>query len=113
MKRKAAKNEALTNNMTPTESMAHDQGQTQFDEQSEDRQANRNSHQGKQGERLVTKKHVKSKDMKNHKKPMNPDILEEEFGSELGDINSSKWIDTLTKPKKTMYVILNRKTKNK
>lgn len=49
MKRKAAKNEALTNNMTPTESMAHDQGQTQFDEQSEDRQANRNSHQGKQG----------------------------------------------------------------
>lgn len=38
--------------------------------------------------------------MKDHKKPMNPDILEEEFGSELGDINSSKWIDTLMKPKK-------------
>ncbi|WP_353856009.1 hypothetical protein [Bacillus sp. Bos-x628] len=49
MKRKAAKNEALTNNMTPTESMASDNGQTQFDEQSIDRQANRNSHQGKQG----------------------------------------------------------------
>ncbi|MFS0654380.1 hypothetical protein [Bacillus sp. 179-C3.3 HS] len=49
MKRKAAKNEALTNNMTPTESMAHDQGKTQYDEQSLDRQANRNSHQGKQG----------------------------------------------------------------
>lgn len=48
----------------------------------------------------MTKKHVKSKDMKDHKKPMNPDILEEEFGSELGDINSSKWIDTLVKPKK-------------
>jgi len=48
----------------------------------------------------VTKKHVKSKDMKDHKKPMDPDILEEEFGSELGDINSSKWIDTLVKPKK-------------
>ncbi|UYO36684.1 hypothetical protein NF868_05760 [Bacillus zhangzhouensis] len=48
----------------------------------------------------MTKKHVKSKEMKEHKKPMDPDILEEEFGSELGDINSSKWIDTLMKPKK-------------
>lgn len=109
MKRKAAKNEALTNNMTPTESMAHDQGQTQFDEQSRDRQANRNSHKGKQGGHLVTKKHVKSKEMKDHKKPMDPDILEEEFGSELGDINSSKWIDTLMKPKKDAACKQNKK----
>ncbi|KPN13723.1 hypothetical protein AKG37_11365 [Bacillus australimaris] len=48
----------------------------------------------------MTKKHVKSKEMKDHKKPMDPDVLEEEFGSELGDINSSKWIDTLVKPNK-------------
>ncbi|MGE6631127.1 hypothetical protein [Bacillus sp. NPDC077027] len=48
----------------------------------------------------MTKKHVKSKDSEQHKKPMNPDILEEEFGSEFGDVNSSKWIETLMKPKK-------------
>jgi len=61
----------------------------------------------------VTKKHVKSKDMKDHKKPMNSDILEEEFGSELGDINSSKWIDTLMKPKKNDECHTEQKNKNK
>ncbi|MFS0654379.1 hypothetical protein [Bacillus sp. 179-C3.3 HS] len=48
----------------------------------------------------MTKKHEKSKDMKEHKKPMDPDILQEEFGSELGDVNSSKWFETFMKPKK-------------
>ncbi|MFJ5963664.1 hypothetical protein [Bacillus sp. NPDC093026] len=48
----------------------------------------------------MTKKHVKSKDLQEHKKPMNPDVLEEEFGSELGDVNSSKWFETFMKPKK-------------
>lgn|GEM_PF-5985802 len=56
----------------------------------------------------MTKKHVKSKEMKDHKKPMDPDILEE-FGSELGDINSSKWIDTLVKPKKDAACQQNKK----
>lgn len=51
--------------------------------------------------------------MKDHKKPMNPDILEEEFGSELGDINSSKWIDTLMKPKKNDECHTEQKNKNK
>lgn len=64
---------------------------------------------GNKGEHLVTKKHMKSKEMKDHKKPMDPDILEEEFGSELGDINSSKWIDTLVKPKKDAACQQNKK----
>ncbi|WP_200874125.1 hypothetical protein [Bacillus safensis] len=57
----------------------------------------------------MTKKHMKSKEMKDHKKPMDRDILEEEFGSELGDINSSKWIDTLVKPKKDAACQQNKK----
>ncbi|WP_164462140.1 hypothetical protein [Bacillus sp. FJAT-42376] len=38
----------------------------------------------------MSKKNQKSKDMQNHKKPMNPDVLQEEFGSEFGDANSAK-----------------------
>lgn len=40
--------------------------------------------------------------MQNHKKPMDPELLEEEFSSELGDYNAGKLIETLeqTKPKK-------------
>ncbi|WP_197491616.1 MULTISPECIES: hypothetical protein [Bacillaceae] len=38
----------------------------------------------------MSKKHVKSKDLQNHKKPMNADLLEQEFGSEFGDGNSAK-----------------------
>ncbi|WFF75886.1 hypothetical protein P6282_18505 [Bacillus velezensis] len=50
----------------------------------------------------MTKKNRHSKDMQNHKKPMDPKLLEEEFSSELGDYNAGKWIETLeqTKPKK-------------
>lgn len=50
----------------------------------------------------MTKKNRHSKDMQNHKKPMDPKLLEEEFASELGDYNAGKWIETLeqTKPKK-------------
>ncbi|ARW06434.1 hypothetical protein C6370_03180 [Bacillus atrophaeus] len=47
-------------------------------------------------------KNQHSKDMQNHKKPMNKKVLEEEFSSELGDYNAGKLIETLeqTKPKK-------------
>ncbi|MBS2968542.1 hypothetical protein J9317_07205 [Metabacillus sp. KIGAM252] len=38
----------------------------------------------------MSKKHVKSKNLQNHKKPMNPDLLEQEFGSEFCDANSGK-----------------------
>ncbi|MGM7720062.1 hypothetical protein [uncultured Metabacillus sp.] len=38
----------------------------------------------------MTKKHMKSKEMKNHKKPMPMDLLQEEFGHELGDVNASQ-----------------------
>ncbi|MGG0915595.1 hypothetical protein ABE147_13810 [Bacillus velezensis] len=50
----------------------------------------------------MTKKNRHSKDMQNHKKPMDPKLLEEEFASELGDYNAGKWIESLeqTKPKK-------------
>ena len=41
------------------------------------------------------KKHQKSKDMQNHKKPMNPDVLQEEFSNELGDVNAFKFIDVI------------------
>lgn len=44
---------------------------------------------------------------------MDPDILEEEFGSELGDINSSKWFDTLMKPKKDAACKQNNKQKKR
>ncbi|MCY7982532.1 hypothetical protein MOB89_03645 [Bacillus inaquosorum] len=48
------------------------------------------------------KKSRHSKDMQNHKKPMNKKVLEEEFSSEFGDYNAGKIIETLevTKPKK-------------
>ncbi|MFC0273525.1 hypothetical protein ACFFIX_19215 [Metabacillus herbersteinensis] len=45
----------------------------------------------------MTKKHVKSKDIQNHKKPTHKDLLQEEFGSETGDVNSSKIYDLLSK----------------
>ncbi|WP_164502882.1 hypothetical protein [Metabacillus mangrovi] len=38
----------------------------------------------------MSRKHMKSKDMQNHKKPMDPGLLEEEFGSEFGDANQGK-----------------------
>ncbi|KKI93936.1 hypothetical protein WQ54_02515 [Bacillus sp. SA1-12] len=38
----------------------------------------------------MTKKHKKSKEMENHKKPMPMDLLKEEFGHELGDVNASQ-----------------------
>lgn len=41
----------------------------------------------------MTKKHKKSKDMQNHKKPMPQDLLQEEFGHELGDVNAAKIYD--------------------
>lgn len=49
MKRKAAKNEALTNNNTPTESMDKDAYKTQYDGDPGLRGANRKSKHGKQG----------------------------------------------------------------
>ncbi|OAE04822.1 hypothetical protein A6A24_15370 [Bacillus subtilis] len=55
------------------------------------------------------KKNRHSRDMQNHKKPMNKKVLEEEFSSELGDYNAGKIIETLevTKPEKKK-----EKTKN-
>ncbi|MDA7026210.1 hypothetical protein PJ311_06230 [Bacillus sp. CLL-7-23] len=41
------------------------------------------------------KKHQKSKEKQNHKKPMNKQVLEEEFSSELGDVNAFKMIDVI------------------
>ncbi|MGE6631126.1 hypothetical protein [Bacillus sp. NPDC077027] len=49
MKRKAAKLEATTNNMTPTESMSKESGRSQLDDQKVDRAANRNSKHGIHG----------------------------------------------------------------
>lgn len=46
------------------------------------------------------KKHQKSKDMQNHKKTMNPDVLQEEFSNELGDVNAFKFIDVIENNKK-------------
>ncbi|MCY9375885.1 hypothetical protein MOF34_12200 [Bacillus sp. T17B1] len=48
------------------------------------------------------KKNRHSRDMQNHKKPMNQKVLEEEFSSELGDYNAGKIIEMLeiTKPEK-------------
>lgn len=56
------------------------------------------------------KKNRHSRDMQNHKKPMNKKVLEEEFSSELGDYNAGKIIEMLevTKPEKKK-----RKNKNK
>jgi hypothetical protein len=46
----------------------------------------------------MTKTH-KSKDSEQHKKPMEPSLLEEEFGSEMGDYNSAKLLDILAEKK--------------
>ncbi|MFT4401216.1 hypothetical protein ACMX2I_14520 [Bacillus sp. SW14] len=48
------------------------------------------------------KRNRHSREMQNHKKPMNKKVLEEEFSSELGDYNAGKIIETLeiTKPEK-------------
>ncbi|MBU2660022.1 hypothetical protein [Bacillus cabrialesii] len=48
------------------------------------------------------KKNRHSRDMQNHKKPMNKKVLEEEFSSEFGDYNAGKIIEMLevTKPDK-------------
>ncbi|AFI28017.1 hypothetical protein MY9_1480 [Bacillus sp. JS] len=58
---------------------------------------------------MIVKKHRHSRDMQNHKKPMNKKVLEEEFSSEFGDYNAGKIIETLevTKPEKK-----NEKNKN-
>ncbi|SPT93845.1 YkzE protein [Bacillus tequilensis] len=50
----------------------------------------------------MVKKNRHSRDMQNHKKPMNKEVLEEEFSSEFGDYNAGKIIETLevTKPDK-------------
>ncbi|QNG59146.1 hypothetical protein H4O14_15210 [Bacillus sp. PAMC26568] len=47
----------------------------------------------------MTKKTLKSKDSGQHKKPIEPSLLEEEFGSEMGDYNSTKILDTLAEKK--------------
>ncbi|WP_170289420.1 hypothetical protein [Metabacillus lacus] len=44
----------------------------------------------------MTRKHEKSKDMENHKKPMDTSLLEEEFGQELGDYQASKIYELLS-----------------
>ncbi len=51
---------------------------------------------------MILKKNRHSREMQNHKKPMNKKVLEEEFSSELGDYNAGKIIETLeiTKPEK-------------
>lgn len=43
----------------------------------------------------MTKKHMKSKDMQNHKIPTSKDLLKEEFGHELGDVNAAKLYETI------------------
>lgn len=51
---------------------------------------------------MILKRNRHSREMQNHKKPMNKKVLEEEFSSELGDYNAGKIIETLeiTKPEK-------------
>ncbi|MDQ0223690.1 hypothetical protein [Metabacillus niabensis] len=43
----------------------------------------------------MTEKNKKSKDMQNHKKPMPKDILQVEFGQEMGDVNASQIYNVL------------------
>lgn len=43
----------------------------------------------------MTKKHKKSKNQQEHKKPMHQQLLKEEFGTELGDYNAGKIYDML------------------
>ncbi|MBZ5751737.1 MULTISPECIES: hypothetical protein [Metabacillus] len=38
----------------------------------------------------MTKKHIKSKNLENHKKPTHKNLLKEEFGQELGDMNAAQ-----------------------
>ncbi|ASZ61102.1 hypothetical protein MKS87_07340 [Bacillus subtilis] len=59
------------------------------------------------------KKNRHSRDMQNHKKPMNKKVLEEEFSSELGDYNAGKIIETLevTKAEKKKEKNKNKKQK--
>ncbi|MED2978165.1 hypothetical protein P4284_15870 [Bacillus swezeyi] len=46
------------------------------------------------------KKHQKSRERQNHKKPMNKKVLQEEFSGELGDVNAFKFIDVIEQNKK-------------
>ncbi|KAA6453130.1 hypothetical protein [Bacillus swezeyi] len=46
------------------------------------------------------KKHLKSRERQNHKKPMNKKVLQEEFSGELGDVNAFKYIDVIEQNKK-------------
>ncbi len=48
----------------------------------------------------MTRKHMKSKDMQNHKIPTDKDLLEEEFGHEMGDVNASQLYNVLAGNKK-------------
>lgn len=43
----------------------------------------------------MAKKTEKSGEMEKHKKPMHQNLLQEEFGSELGDYNAHKIVDIL------------------
>ncbi|TDL80249.1 hypothetical protein [Peribacillus frigoritolerans] len=47
----------------------------------------------------MTKKTNKSAHSEQHKKPMEPSLLEEEFGTEMGDYNSAKFIDAFAEKK--------------
>lgn len=47
----------------------------------------------------MTKKTNKSAHSEQHKKPMEPSLLEEEFGTEMGDFNSAKFIDAFAEKK--------------
>ncbi|ALC80847.1 MULTISPECIES: hypothetical protein [Bacillus] len=40
-------------------------------------------------------KNHKSKDIENHKKKMNPKILEEEYSHELGDVHAGKFFELI------------------
>ncbi|WP_216772912.1 hypothetical protein [Metabacillus halosaccharovorans] len=48
----------------------------------------------------MTRKKMKSKDMQNHKIPTEKDLLQEEFGHEMGDVNASQLYNALAGNKK-------------
>ncbi|MBD1380348.1 hypothetical protein [Metabacillus arenae] len=48
----------------------------------------------------MTKKTEKSKEMQNHKRPMDKELLQEEFGHELGHYNEGKVYETLADHKR-------------
>jgi len=48
----------------------------------------------------MTRKKMKSKDMQNHKIPTDKDLLQEEFGHEMGDVNASQIYGALEGNKK-------------